>query len=106
MKTTTQQTYQQDVINSSKVVLVDIWGPLCAPCKGMEPILEDISKETADWAEIIKLDSSTEMDLVQQLDVRGLPTYLVYNHGKLLSGSAGATSKLNLLESMRRAQAS
>ncbi len=106
MKSTTQQTYEQDVINSSKVVLVDVWAPWCAPCRGMEPILEDISKETTDWAEIIKLDASTEMDIVQQLDVRGLPTYLVYNKGKLLSGSAGATSKANLLQSMRRAQAS
>ena len=106
MKSTTQQTYEQDVIKSSKVVLVDVWAPWCAPCRGMEPILEDISKETSDWAEIIKLDASTEMDIVQQLDVRGLPTYLVYNHGKLLIGSTGATSKMNLVESLRRAQAS
>ena len=106
MKSTTQQTYEQDVMKSSKVVLVDVWAPWCAPCRGMEPILEDISKEAADWSEIIKLDASTEMDIVQQLDVRGLPTYLVYNHGKLLGGSTGATSKSNLLEMMRRAQAS
>lgn len=105
MKSTTQQTYEQDVIKSSKVVLVDVWAPWCAPCRGMEPILEEISKETSDWAEIVKLDASVEMDIVQQLDVRGLPTYLIYNKGELLSGSTGATSKSNLMGMLSKAQA-
>lgn len=105
MKSTTQQTYEQDVIKSSKVVLVDVWAPWCAPCRGMEPILEELSGETTDWAEITKLDASVEMDLVQQLDVRGLPTYLVYKDGQLLAGSTGATSKANLLGMMAKARA-
>ncbi len=104
MKSTTQQTYEQDVIKSSKVVLVDVWAPWCAPCRGMEPVLQELSNETADWAEIIKLDASTEMDIVQQLDVRGLPTYLAYKNGQLIAGSTGATSKSNLMNLMTQAR--
>jgi thioredoxin 1 len=100
MKATTKSTFAQDVINSKKIVLLDVWAPFCAPCRGMEPILEAIEKETKDWAEIIKLDASVEADLVEELDVRGLPTFLVYKNGQIVESSSGATSKANLLKLM------
>jgi thioredoxin 1 len=104
MKSTTKSTYKQDVLESKKVVLLDVWAPFCAPCRGMEPILESIEKETKDWAEIIKLDASVEMDLVQgELGVSGLPTFLVYKNGQIVGSSSGATSKVNLLKIMSQA---
>lgn len=103
MKSTTRSTYPQDVLGSKKVVLLDVWAPWCAPCRGMEPVLEIVKEETENWAEIIKLDASVEMDLVQELGVNGLPTYLIYKNGQIVSSSVGATSKMNLVNLMSKA---
>jgi thioredoxin 1 len=102
MKATTKSTFKQDVLGSRKIVLLDVWAPWCAPCRGMEPVIEMIDKETKDWAEIIKLDASVEMDLVQELGVRSLPTFLIYKNGQIIA-SSGATSKVDLLKLMSQA---
>jgi thioredoxin 1 len=103
MRATTKSTYAQDVLGSKKIILLDVWAPWCAPCRGMEPILDAVEKETKDWAEIVKLDASVEMDLVQELGVSGLPTFLVYKNGQIVGSSSGATSKATLLKIMSQA---
>lgn len=100
MKSTTKITFAQDVLTSKKIILLDIWAPWCGPCRGMEPIIEAISEETKDWVEVVKLDASVEMDMVQELGVSGLPTFLVYKNGQIVNSSVGATSKANLLKLM------
>lgn len=97
MKSTTKTTFEQDVLKSTKTVLLDVWAPWCAPCRGMEPILDAISEETKSFAEIIKLDASTEMDIVQELGVTSLPTFLIYKDGQIKGSSVGATTKANLI---------
>ena len=103
MKSTTKSTYAQDVLGSKKIVLLDVWAPWCAPCRGMEPVLNIVKEETENWAEIIKLDASVEMDLVQELGVSGLPTYLVFKDGKITGSKVGATSKANIVSLMSQA---
>ena len=103
MKATTKNTFQQDVLDSKKIILLDIWAPWCAPCRGMEPILEEIEKEVKDWAEIVKLDASVEMDFAQELGASGLPTFMVYKNGQIVGLNSGITSKANLLKMMSQA---
>jgi len=103
MKSTTKSTFNQDIIEAKKVVLLDVWAPWCAPCRGMDPVLDMIREETKDWAEIVKLDASTEMDLVQELGVSGLPTFLIFKDGKIVESASGAKSKDSLLSLMAKA---
>lgn len=103
MKETTSGTFKQDVLESKKIVLLDAWAPWCSPCRGMEPVVEAVSEETKSWAEVVKLNVSTEMDLAQELGVSGLPTFLVYKNGQILDSISGVTSKANLLKIMSKA---
>lgn len=104
MKETTKNTFKQDVIDTQGVVLVDVWAPWCGPCRGMEPVLDQIHIEAKDWAQIVKLDASKEMEMVQELGVTGLPTYIVYKNGKPLSSFIGAVPKADLLNEMVQAK--
>lgn len=104
MKDTSGTTFNNDVINNEKPVLVDVWAPWCSPCKGMEPVLEQVSEETKDWADIVKLNADDDMELAQQLGVSGLPTYLVFKAGQVVASGVGATSKANLLAMLSKAQ--
>lgn len=105
MKATTKKTFQQDVIESQKIILLDVWAPWCAPCRGMEPVIHGIDEEISDWVDIVKLDASTEMDLAQQLGVSGLPTFLVYKKGQIVDSTTGATSKDNIMKMLNKARA-
>ncbi len=98
MKSTNKVSFEQDVLQSKKTVLLDVWAPWCAPCRGMEPILESISVEMKDSVEIVKLDASVEMEKVTELGVTGLPTFIVFKDGKMIQSVIGATSKANLLK--------
>ena len=104
MKATSKSTFQQDVLDSKKIVLLDVWAPWCAPCRGMEPTIEAISEETKNWAEVVKLDASVEMDLVQELGVSALPTFLVYKDGRVVESTIGAVAKTTLLDLMQKAK--
>ncbi len=101
MNDVTKNNFESDVLNSNKTVLVDVWADWCPPCRGMMPIVESIAEETKDWADVVKIDASSEMELLQDLGVTALPTFLVYKKGELVSKIVGATSKNNLLEIMK-----
>ena len=96
-----KNNFESDVLNSNKTVLVDVWADWCPPCRGMMPIVESLAEETKDWADVVKIDASSEMELLQELGVTALPTFLVYKKGELVNKIVGATSKNNLLEIMK-----
>ena len=104
MRATEKSTFEQDVLKSTKIVLLDVWEPWCAPCRGMEPVIEAISQETKSWAEVIKLDASIEMDLVQELGVSALPTFLIYKNGQIVGSTIGAVAKNTVLNLMEKAK--
>ena len=98
MKSTVKDSFKTDVLESKKIILLDVWAPWCAPCRSMAPVLEALQDDVKDWVEIVKLDASVEMDQVEQLGVSSLPTFLVYKDGQIVGSTVGATSKANLLE--------
>jgi len=97
MKAISKSTFEQDILQSKKVILLDVWAPWCGPCRAMEPILEAVADEMKGRAEVAKLDASVEMDLVQELGVSGLPTFLVFKDGKIVDQTVGMTSKDSLI---------
>jgi thioredoxin 1 len=103
VKTITKSNFTTEILQSKKVVLLDIWAPWCGPCRAMEPILESIDEELKGRAEVAKLDASIEMDLVQELGVTGLPTFLIFKGGNVIGQSIGMTPKANLIDLVARA---
>ena len=104
MKTTTKATFQQDVLESKKIVLLDVWAPFCGVCLGLEPTVEKISQEFIDWLDVVKLDASDEMDFAQELGVSSLPTFFVYKEGKPIDQISGATNKAKIEEMLIKAK--
>jgi len=74
-------TYEKEVIESEIPVLVDFWGPRCAPCLALMPQVEDLERKYEGKLKITKLDASQNKRFCLKLKVLGLPTYLFYKHG-------------------------
>lgn len=104
MKSTTKTNFNADVLGSKKVILLDVWASWCGPCRAMEPILQQIEKETTDWADVVKLNAVGEMEMAQELEVSGLPTFIVFKDGKAVASSSGMTTKANLIKMMSEAR--
>ena len=95
---TTDNKFENDVINTTTPVVVDFWAEWCGPCKQISPILEEISEEKRDIVNFYKLNIDENPQTPQKYGVRGIPTLMLFNDGKLIDTKIGSLSKSTLNE--------
>lgn len=83
--------FEQDMATGS--VLVDFYSKTCGPCKMLAFILEDIKKEFGEDVKIIKVDFEENPDLIEQYNVEGYPTLIMFKDGEETSRKAGLQQK-------------
>ena len=97
------ETFAEEVVRSQKPVVVDFWGPRCAPCLALMPQLEELATAYGEKVKIVKVDASKNRRLCLDLKVLGLPTYLFYKNGKGVARLTGAELKIqDIEEQMKR----
>ena len=74
--------FEQEVLKSNVPVLVDFWGPKCAPCLALMPHVESLETKYGANFKITKVDASRNRRMCLNLKVLGLPTFLIYKDGK------------------------
>ena len=94
----TDASFQSDVLESDKPVLVDFWADWCGPCKMIAPALEELSDELADKVTIAKMDIMENPDVPGQMGVQSIPFLVVFKDGKPIAHQMGAAPK-NALKS-------
>lgn len=87
----TSDTFEEEVLRSPKPVVVDFWGPACAPCLALMPQLERVEQARADKVKFVKIDASKNRRLCMGLRVSGLPTFLFYKNGTEVGKLTGQT---------------
>ena len=95
---TSDSNFENDVIGSNLPTLVDFWASWCGPCKQIEQILEEISDEKKDVINIYKINIDNNPEIPQKYGVRGIPTLMFFNDGKLVDTKVGSLSKSSLNE--------
>ena len=82
-----------ELITSEKIVMVDYFAKWCAPCKVMEPFLDDLSEKYSDKLKFIRIDYDQNLPLVKSLGVQGLPVIQIYYDNQLLWSQDGFSDK-------------
>ena len=91
-----QSTFQNEVMNSDKPVLLDFWAPWCGPCRMVVPIVEEIARERSD-IKVGKINVDEQPELASQFGVMSIPMLVVIKDGKLVNRAVGARPKAQIL---------
>jgi thioredoxin 1 len=94
----TDESFERDVLQSDKPVLVDFWAEWCGPCKQIAPALEQISEEMADQITVAKVNIEESPSSPTRYGVRGIPTLMLFRGGQLASMKVGAMPKQKIVE--------
>ncbi len=89
----TDQSFESDVLNSDKPVIIDFWAEWCAPCRAIAPILKELAGEYGDQVTIAKMDIDANQATPGQYGVRAIPTVLAFKGGQVVEQIQGARPK-------------
>lgn len=92
----TSENFQEEVLNSDKPVLLDFWATWCGPCKMVGPILDEIAEERTD-IKVCKINVDEQPELASAYKIMSIPTLMVVKDGQIVSQSAGARPKAQIL---------
>ncbi len=94
----TDETFEQEVLQSNSPVLVDFWAPWCGPCKMIAPLLEELSEKYADKIKICKVDVDANKETPAKFNIRGIPTLTIFKNGNAEGTKVGALSRAQLTD--------
>ena len=93
----TDQTFEAEVIQSGKTVLVDFWAPWCGPCRQLTPIVEQLADQYADKITFVAVNVDENPLTAQQYGIVSIPTLNLFQDGQVVKTVTGALPKPALL---------
>ena len=89
MREITDASFEQDVLQAGKPVVVDFWAPWCGPCKAVEPVLAQLAESSSN-AEFVKMDIDENPIVASRYDVLSIPTVILFDGGEPKETLVGA----------------
>ena len=87
-----KETFSKEVLEQSKLVLVDFWAEWCGPCKQIAPTLEELADKYSENLSVCKVDVDTNRELALQYNVRSIPSLMIFKNGEMVDSLIGAVS--------------
>ena len=92
-KDVTDATFQNEVLDSEKTIMVDFWAEWCGPCRAVGPILDQIAAEHSDKLSIVKLNVDDNPETAMKYGITSIPAMKVYRGGEVVKTVIGAKPK-------------
>jgi thioredoxin 1 len=92
----TEQSFEQEVLQSDKPVIVDFWAEWCGPCHAVSPVLDRIVAERGDELKLVKVNIDEQPALSQRFGVQSIPTMILFKNGEPAAAAIGAQPKPQL----------
>ena len=89
----TTQTFEEEVLQSEKPVIVDFWAEWCGPCHAVSPVLDKIADERSGELKLVKINVDEEQELMVRYGVQSIPTIVLFRDGEPAAAVIGAQPK-------------
>lgn len=99
--TITNDTFEKEVLQADKPVLIDFWASWCGPCRMFSPTIDEIAAEYANEVIVGKVNVDEENGLAQQFQVASIPTLILFKNGKVAKSSVGVIAKEDIVAMFR-----
>ena len=86
------ETFTSEVLEQTKLVLVDFWAEWCGPCKQIAPTLEELAEKYSENLSVCKVDVDSNRELALQYNVRSIPSLMIFKDGEMVDSLIGAVS--------------
>ena len=96
----TQDTFDVDVLQSDRPVLVDFWAPWCGPCRLVSGVVDEISQDYEGRIKVVKLNTDEQSQIASQYGIRSIPTLIVFKSGEIVEQIVGAVPKSMLVQAL------
>ncbi|MBI1821606.1 MAG: thioredoxin [Nitrospirae bacterium] len=94
--------WDQEVLKTNGLVMVDFWAVWCGPCKMVAPIIDELATEYIGKLKVFKLNTDENQDVAGRYQIMGIPTLLFFKEGKVIEKLVGAMSKKQFKETIDR----
>ena len=98
----TEQTFDEAVLASQGLVMVDFWAEWCGPCRMIAPVLEQIAQESEGRVTLMKVNVDDNSGLAARYEIRSIPTILIVKDGTVVDRVVGAVPKTTLQSVLSR----
>jgi thioredoxin 1 len=95
---TSDESFEADVLQAGKPVLLDFWAEWCGPCKMIAPLLDEAADLYADRLTVAKLNIDENPNTPPKFGIRSIPTLMLFKNGEVHAQKLGAMSKSQLTE--------
>ena len=93
VKAVNDSTFEKEVLQSQKPVLVDFWAEWCPPCRAIAPAIEAVAEQHSENASVVKVNVDDNPATASAYGIRAIPTLIVFVGGKEVERIVGATSR-------------
>lgn len=94
----TDDDFENEVLQSSRPVMVDFWAEWCGPCKALSPIVDEVADEMGEDMKVVKINIEEAPNAPTQYGVRGIPTLMIFKEGQVIDTRVGGMTKDQLTE--------
>jgi len=94
------QSFEQEVINSATPVLIDFWAPWCGPCKAIAPVVEELAGSYAGKLKVVKMNVDDNPQTPSRYGVRGIPNLILFKGGEVAEQIVGAVPRAQLVRAI------
>jgi thioredoxin 1 len=98
----TDDQFEEEVLKSDKLVIVDFWAPWCGPCRAMAPVLSDLAKDRSDSLKVVKVNVDEQQMNAARLGIMTIPTLIFFKDGEPVDRMMGGYPKRSIVDRVEK----
>ncbi|MBX3071208.1 MAG: thioredoxin [Thermomicrobiales bacterium] len=98
----TDDQFEDEVVKSDKLVIVDFWAPWCGPCRAMAPVLSELAKDRSESVKVVKVNVDEQQVNAAKLGIMTIPTLIMFKNGEPVDRMMGGYPKRSIVDRVEK----